>query len=116
MSTAVVYRKRTSKIDIDLTKFKLEDVAPSEVFGLTTLYFIGPKEVLKEFYPKCDSTEISVEFLSENPHGAYPCLMISPTKNGEDYDWSDLYIEDFAAVHKLIDIGLKRLEEMKNNT
>lgn len=114
MSTAVIYSKRTTKIDIDFDKFEIEDIAPNEAFGLTTVYFIGPKEPLSKIYPKCESTEISVEFLTEKPHGSYPCLMISPTKNGTDYNWNDLYIEDYEAVHNLIDIGLKKLEEIKN--
>ena len=115
MSTAVIYSKRTIKVDIDFDKFELEDISPNDEFGFTTVYFIGPKEPLSKIYPKCESTEISVEFLTEKPHGCYPCLMISPTKNGTDYNWNDLYIEDYEAVHKLIDIGLKKLEEIKNS-
>ena len=75
--------------------------------GETTLYFIAPKEMLDNFFPKgkypdAISTEISVEVPANNIEDAL--VSISPTiktEDGyEDFDWMD------------IDIPLEEIEEL----
>ena len=62
----------------------------SDVYGTTTLYFIAPKELLNNKYPEAESTEISIEFPTNNQDPEYASVMFSPTKDGEDYDWYDV--------------------------
>lgn len=99
------------EIKLNISELVLEERVDSEVFGFTTLYFIGPKELINDKYPEAESTEISVEFDTDNPYGPYLDIMISPTKDGEDYDWSYLYIDDSGIVSKLIEIGLSEEKE-----
>lgn len=95
---------------IDISKLEFEERVDSEVYGTTTLYFIGPKELLGDEYPEAESAEIRVEFDTNNllDSDFYPTTMISPTKDGLDYDWNDLYIDDAAVVRELINIGLRK--------
>ena len=100
------------ELDIDISDLELEERYDSELYKTTTLFFIGPKEILNDKYPEAESTEISVEFITEDPYKLYPEIMISPTKDGEDYDWNYLYIDDPDVVNKLISIGLNLKEKI----
>ena len=102
------------ELDIDISDLKLEERYYSELYKTTTLFFIGPKEILNYKYPEAESTEISVEFITEDPYKLYPEIMISPTKDGEDYEWNYLYIDDPDIVNKLISIGLNQKEELND--
>lgn len=99
------------EIELDISELVLEERVDSEVFGFTTLYFIGPKELINDKYPEAESTKISVEFDTGDPYGPYLDIMISPTKDGEDYNWNYLYIDDPDVVKKLIEIGLSKEKE-----
>ena len=94
------------ELNIDISDLELEERYYSELYKTTTLFFIGPKEILNDKYPEAESTEISVEFITDGPYKRYPEIMISPTKGGEDYEWNYLYIDDPDIVNKLISIGL----------
>ena len=82
-------------------RIKFDERYDSEDYGTTTLYFIAPKEMLKEFipaksYPDAISMEISIEFPTEHIEADYANVCVSPTRedeNGtEDYDWHDVNI------------------------
>lgn len=88
---------------------ELEEKYVSEEYGTTTLYFIVPKEMLIESYPEAESTEISIEFPTSIPHSEYATVMISPTKDGLDYDWCDKEFTD-DDVEKLIAYGIEKGE------
>ena len=75
---------------IDVIEF--DERYESELYNTTTLYFVGPKEILSDKYPECESVEISIEFPSDEPDCLCPAVCISPTKDGSDYDWTCLYI------------------------
>ncbi len=83
------------------SRIKFDEKYVSDVYGTTTLYFIAPKEFLNNKYPDAESTEISVEFPTNNPEPTHASVMFSPTKDGEDYDWYnvDLSYDD---IEKLI--------------
>ena len=82
-------------------RIKFDERYDSEDYGTTTLYFIAPKEMLKEFIPTIDypdaiSMEISIEFPTNHVEADYANVYVSPTRedeNGtEEYDWHDVNI------------------------
>lgn len=82
-------------------RIKFDERYDSEDYGTTTLYFIAPKEMLKEFiptkyYPDAISMEISIEFPTNHIEANYANVCVSPTRedeNGtEEYDWNDVNI------------------------
>ncbi len=82
-------------------RIKFDERCDNEEYGITTLYFIAPKEMLKEFiptefYPDAISMEISIEFPTNHIEANYANVYVSPTRedeNGtEDYDWHDANI------------------------
>ena len=93
-------------IKLENYEFELEEKYVNEEYGNTTLYFIGPKEMIIKDYPEAESTEISIEFPTSIPHSEYATVMISPTKDGLDYDWSDKYFIP-EEIDNLINYGLK---------
>lgn len=95
-----------NEMELDISKLEFEERVDNEFLGTTTLYFIGPKDLISDKYPEVESTEIMIEFNTNNPHGQYPEIMISPTKDGMDYDWNYAYVDDPDVVKRLIGIGL----------
>ena len=97
-------------------RIKFDERHDSEDYGTTTLYFIAPKEMLKEFiptkyYPDSISMEISIEFPTNHIEANYANVCISPTRedeNGtEDYEWHDVNIpnEEIEGLIKLAKIN-----------
>ena len=85
--------------------------------GLTvTGYFIIDKKTLELLkpgqYPEAEHGEISVEYPINHPEVPYATCMISPTKDGSDYDWSD-YLFCNEIVTKLIDEIEKHIHAVK---
>ena len=58
------------------------------------VYFIGPKEPISDIYPEAEYFTIHLELGSRT-------AMISPTKAGENYDWSPLEL-DSDTIDRLI--------------
>ena len=56
------------ELNIDISDLELEERYYSELYKTTTLFFIGPKEILNDKYPEAESTEISVEFIIDDPY------------------------------------------------
>ena len=104
--------------NLDLTKLTFEEYNINPTFGTTTVYFVGPKELLGDKYSEAEHATVLLEFNTNNPYGAYPEIMISPTKEGYDYDWSYVYIENLSKINNFINTGLsyinKNINEMEN--
>ena len=74
-------------MDIDISKIKFEEAYDNEPFDEYTLYFIAPKDLVKDKYPEAEHSTISLELTTRT-------IMISPTKDGMDYDWSDIELDN----------------------
>ena len=85
-------------MDIDISKIKFEEAYDNVPFQEYTLYFIAPKYLVKDKYPEAEHSTISLELMTRT-------AMISPTKNGMDYDWSDVELDN-DTIDKLIALYL----------
>ena len=83
-------------MDIDISKIKFEEAYDNVPFQEYTLYFIAPKDLVKDKYPEAEHSTISLELTTRT-------AMISPTKNGIDYDWSDVELDNYT-IDKLISL------------
>lgn len=92
--------------NFDISKLKLENFWEFKLFGTTILFFIAPKEWIADKYPEADSAEISCEFTTivKSIDGLIS-VMISPTKNGNAYDWGNLELDN-ETIEELIKIEL----------
>ena len=81
-------------MDIDISKIKFEEAYDNAQFEECTLYFIAPKDLVKDKYPEAEHFTISLELTTRT-------TMISPTKNGMDYDWYDVELDN-DTIDKLI--------------
>lgn len=73
-----------------LETYTFEEKYISNEYGTTTLYLTAPKELVADRYPEAEHATISIEYptaMRNTPILA--TVMISPTKDGMDYDWSD---------------------------
>lgn len=75
-----------------LNDIKLEDIVKSVEYKSTTLYFIGPVELLEGKYPDALHSTISIEFPDGQCEPAYASVMVTPTRKEVDgamvdYDW-----------------------------
>ena len=76
----------------------------------TTLYFTAPVELLAGKYSEAESMEISVEFPTDKPEAKCARVMVSPTKDGSDYDWCDVNISR-GEIEKLIALAAEDMEK-----
>lgn len=74
-------------MNIDISKIKFEEKVYDNILHEFTLYFIAPKDLVNDRYPEADHSTISLELMTGT-------TMISPTKNGTDYHWSDIKLDD----------------------
>lgn len=81
-------------MDIDISKIEFEEAYDNAPFQEYTLYFIAPKDLVKDKYPEAEHYTISLELTTRT-------AMMSPTKNGIDYDWSDVELDN-DTIDKLI--------------
>ena len=101
----------------DENRIVFEEAYESELYQTTTLYFRGPKSLLKDEYDDAEFSTISVEFPSNNREAKSCMVMISPAKyndeKGEyiDYDWFD-YSIPCNEIEKLLE--LFEYEEKEN--
>lgn len=105
---------------MNMTEIRFEEKYVDEENETTTLYFIAPKEMLKDYIPKKDfpeavSMEISIEFPTEHIDANYGYVCVSPTREieggSEDYDWHDVQIS-LSEILQLIALA-ERTEEVK---
>ena len=97
-------------IKINNYEFEIEDIFYTPEFNSFCLYFIGPKEMIIDSYPDAESTELSIDFVNDNTHSESVEVMISPTKDGSDYDWNYFKL-DAEEIDKLITYGLESIEK-----
>ena len=92
-----------------------EDEYVTEEYGTITYYFVGPKELLKEFmnkeYPEVEAFTISVECPINKQEGRYAEVEMSPVYEGSDYDWSDIDLP-YEEVDALIALAHKSRKEV----
>lgn len=70
----------------------------------TTMYFVAPKELLKDIlnkdYPDAVSMSIRIEMPTDKIEANYASVSVSPTRytaeddSYEDFDWSDVDLPD----------------------
>ena len=83
---------------IDISKIEFEEAYDNAQFEECTLYFIAPKDLVKDKHPEAEHSTISLELTTRT-------TMISPTKNGMDYDWYDVELDN-DTIDKLIALYL----------
>ena len=99
-------KQRNEKvIDIDISKFEFEEQFKS-VLGYTVLYFIAPKELVSDKHPEAEHATVCIEWSDSDKETDNCSVTISPTKDGEDYDWMPLEL-DSDDVAQLIDKVVK---------
>ena len=91
-------------------RISYEESYVSSTYETTTGYFTIDKSLLEELrpgqYPEAEHGELSVEYPTERPEVNMTTVMVSPTKDGSDYDWADVnlsyeIIEDLISVVEL---------------
>ena len=91
-------------------RISYEESYVSSAYETTTGYFTIDKSLLEELrpgqYPETEHGELSVEYPTERPEVNMTTVMVSPTKDGSDYDWADVnlsyeIIEDLISVVEL---------------
>lgn len=87
--------------DFDVSKLTFDEAVINKNFGTIILYFTAPKEWVEKEHPKAESAEICVEMPLNRMKPDWAFVMISPTKDGTDYEWTDLDIPE-SAVEKMI--------------
>ena len=98
-------RRYEQIMDIDISKFEFEERFESAL-GYTVLYFIAPKELVSDRYPEAEHATVCIEWSDSDKEMDNYSVTISPTKDGEDYDWMPFEI-DSSDVEQLIAKGLK---------
>ena len=99
-------RQRNEKVmDIDISKFKFEEQFKS-VLGYTVFYFIAPKELVSDKHPEAEHATVCIEWSDSDKEMDNYSVTISPTKDGEDYDWTPIEL-DVHDVEQLIAKGLQ---------
>ena len=73
-------------MNIDISKVEFEERVEDSL-GNTVAYFIAPKEFLGDKHPEAEHSTISIEWNDCDKDMSAYTAMISPTKDGEDYDW-----------------------------
>ena len=99
-------KQRNEKvIDIDISKFEFEERFESAL-GYTVLYFIAPKDLVSDKYQEAEHATICIEWSDSDKEMDNYSVTISPTKDGEDYDWMRFDLDSYD-VAQLIDKVVK---------
>lgn len=93
-------------MDIDISKIKFEEAYDNAPFDEYTLYFIAPKDLVKDKYPEAEHSTISLELTTRT-------TMILPTKDGMDYDWSDIELDN-DTIDRLIELYVLHKNRKEN--
>jgi hypothetical protein len=103
-------KKRTRPygvLDQDTVKreVELEDEWENEFTGEDTLWFSAPMKLLNGKYPEAESATLELVCELGNPEKFSLPILISPTKDGEDYDWDAISVDPEIAWQLLIKAG-----------
>ena len=97
------------------TQFTYDETYVSDTFETTTGYFMIDKNFLEELrpgqYPEADHGEISVEYPTDCSEASSAIVMVSPTKDGSDYDWTDVDLPS-EIIEVLINITEMHVKEI----
>lgn len=97
------------------TLFTYEESYLGNTYGTTTGYFMIDKNFLEELrpgrYPEAEHGEISVEYPTDCPEANMATVMVSPTKDGSDYDWTviELSYEIIEVLINVIEMHVKEI-------
>lgn len=92
---------------LDVSKIKFEEVYDNAPFEEFTLYFIAPIDLVKDKYPEAEHSTISLELTTRT-------TMISPTKDGVDYDWYDIELDN-DTIDRLITLYILHKNRKEND-
>ena len=104
---------------IHSSQIKFEETYVNEEYDTTTYYFSADKMLLASLfpgqYPEAEEMTISIEL----PNGCHDAMaatvMVSPTLEGSDYDWTELGLP-FNAIENLLTFAdAQSLDEMMKN-
>jgi hypothetical protein len=98
-------------LNFDIEKVIFKEGNVNREYGITTLYFIAPKEWIEGTHPEAEHAEISVELPMGCSEAEHALVMISPTKKGRDYEWMNLNLKN-EEIGALIDLA--RIEVRRN--
>ena len=92
-------RQRNEKVmDVDISKFEFEERFESAL-GYTILYFIAPKELVADKHPEAEHATVCIELSDSDKEMDNYSVTISPTKDGEDYDWTPIELDVHDVEH-----------------
>lgn len=97
----------SENIKLDISKIEFEEAYDDALFKEYILFFIAPKDLVKDKYPEAEHFTISLELTTRT-------AMISPTKNGMEYDWSDIELDN-DTMDKLIALYVLHKKRKENN-
>ena len=100
-------RRKVMTTKLDISKIDFEQAYNKIPFKECMLYFIAPRELVKDKYPEAEHSTISLELTTRT-------AMISPTKNGMDYDWSDIKLDN-DTMDRLIALYVLHKTRKENN-
>ena len=63
-------------------------------YHMATFWFIGPVELLEGKYEDADACAIQIEVPIYAFNADHADVMISPTKDGEDFDWCPYELDE----------------------
>jgi hypothetical protein len=93
---------------LDISRVKFEERVMRPDLTIDVIYFTIDKDLLHELslttYPDAEHGTLALDFYGLNTTGLDITCMVSPTKDGSDYDWTiiELSNED---IEKLIELG-----------
>ena len=86
------------EVDMIDIRISYEEFWLSDTNGTITGYFTIDKSLLEDFrpeqYPEAEYGELSVEYPINHPEASNAIVMISPTKDGSDYDWTAIELSN----------------------
>lgn len=77
---------------IDISKLVYAGCWESVLFDDVTVYFTAPKDLVGDRFG--DGAKIMVTYSKHDPYNCCPEFMISPTQDGEAYDWDFLDLDN----------------------
>ena len=98
-------RRYEQIMDIDISNFEFEERFESAL-GYTVLYFIAPKDLVSDKHPEAEHATVCIEWSDSDKEMDNYSVTISPTKDGEDYDWMPFDLDSYD-VAQLIDKVVK---------
>lgn len=88
-----------------IDEVELEDEWENEFTGEDTLWFSAPMKLLNGKYPEAESATLELMCELGHPEKFSLPIMVSPTKDGEDYDWNAISVDPEVAWQLLIKAG-----------